>query len=71
MAARKAAPRKAPVSIRLTPPERVWLDTVRAPGETDGATIKRLLAEHRLCGDRPDVKALREIRATVERVLGA
>lgn len=71
MAERKPAPREAPVSIRLTAPERAWLDTVRAPGETDGAAIKRLLAEHRLCSARPDVKALREIRAAVERALGS
>lgn len=44
----KPTPREAPLSIRLTPAERTWVESEMEPGETLGLAIKRLLDERRI-----------------------
>ena len=62
--------RESPISIRLTPDRRSWIDSQRQRGETDGATLARLLDEYRLISLEPEVgrtvRALRRLATRIE-----
>lgn len=62
--------RESPISIRLTPDRRAWIDSQRQRGETDGAVVARLLDEYRAAGSAPATDALRAIGAIVDHSLG-
>lgn len=68
--ARSPDRRESPISIRLTPDRRAWIESQRQRGETSGATLARLLDEYRLISLSPEVgrtvRALRRLATRIE-----
>ena len=58
-----------PVSVRLTPARRAWIDAQRQPGEADSAVVARLLDEYRAVQISPSVAAMvRDLRRLAHRI---
>lgn len=73
MSTRKSTPRDPPLSIRLSPTERAWVESQREPGETLGLAVKRLLDERRIVAPTAarELEIMRRARAVLRGDLDA